>query len=98
MKTISTAFIFLLLFSNSKAQWFWQNSSPSNYDLYSICFVDSNYGWIAGYDINLNRGIMFRTTNSGSNWESELYEDFWGLSSVKFVDSLTGWAVGQNNP
>ncbi len=98
MKIVYTALISLLLISNTCAQWFWQNSSPPNGLYGSICFVDSNYGWVAGSDLGNNRGIISRTTNGGTSWEIESYDDFWSIFSICFVDSLTGWAVGQNNP
>ena len=101
MRKIRLVFNFVLFLSISfqvNAQWFWQNSSPPNTIYSYICFIDSNYGWVGGHDLLNLKGVIARTTNSGTNWSFDFYDDFWGISSISFVDTLTGWAVGQNNP
>ena len=59
--------IILLLIVNQKipfAQGTWERlSSPTNNNLNSVHFVDSLYGWAAGFS-----GTIIHTTNGGNNW------------------------------
>ena len=66
MKSILTTFVIaaLSLTQVCLAQWFWQNPLPQGNDLYSVSFIDSNTGWIAGI-----KGTIYKTTE---NAEMEL--------------------------
>jgi photosystem II stability/assembly factor-like uncharacterized protein len=72
--------------------WFPQ-TTPYHFDhLYGIFFYNNVTGWIVG-----TTGIIYATTNSGSNWEYKEGDpsnpDYYG---VYFVDPLFGWICGTN--
>jgi photosystem II stability/assembly factor-like uncharacterized protein len=53
----------------------------------SVCFVGSQYGWMAG-----TSGIL-ATTNGGASWNKPAGA-YSALDWICFVDSLTGWSAG----
>jgi hypothetical protein len=59
-------------------------------------FLDENVGWVVG--ILPPGGIILKSTNGGSNWLPVslgiISNNF--VSDVYFVDTLTGWIVGEN--
>ena len=69
-----------------------------DYDLSSVCFVDSLKGWIVGYGPKgeYEYGpVILHTKDGGNSWRLEETGMRRGsLSSVFFIDSSTGWAVG----
>ena len=66
MKGILILVSSLFIFSNTNAQWFWQNPLPQGNPLTSICFTDANTGWAVG-----TGGTIMKTTDGGSNWENQ---------------------------
>jgi len=95
MKNISLLFVaFLLLQLNSLAQEGWiEESFDTTHYWSSVHFVDKNIGWIAGSDSD-GFGVLYNTTNSGSNWQKQIGDTIGGLSSVNFVNENIGWVVG----
>lgn len=73
--------------TNSGLTWFRQNSETNN-DLYSICFIDENIGWICG------NGVILKTVNAGTVWKKDLEISSVILRSIFFIDQYTGWSVG----
>lgn len=70
----------------------------TNSDLYSVYFVDDQYGWIAG-----NSGTLFNTRDGGRTWTQNSGR-IWGLGMdrsayrmVFFLDRLKGWVTGEHN-
>jgi len=70
--------------------------------LYGVDFISSNTGWtVGGYkDPNTNNWhpVILNTTN-GTTWNIQTPadpNDNYYLYDVDFVDSLTGWAAGDN--
>jgi hypothetical protein len=64
-------------------QEFWYGEMPSN------CFSNMQRGWI------ISRGPdIYTTFDGGENWSEQNSPSSYGLSSVHFVDSSTGWIVG----
>ena len=62
-----------------------------NNTLFSVDFVDENYGWAVG-----EWGLIMHTTDGGQNWEIQQNNTLdWDLLSVDFADRLNGWAVGE---
>ncbi len=59
----------------------------------SIYFINTDTGWIGGYDYNYN-GVIFKTTDGGSYWIEQQSPSENELTSIYFVDSNTGWAAG----
>jgi photosystem II stability/assembly factor-like uncharacterized protein len=43
-------------------------------------------------------GIILKTTNGGSNWTEIAFPDVNGFNSVHFLNTSTGFAVGNGNP
>ena len=87
-------FIPLLLLMRIYAQE-WQRLYPFpeviNNTLYSVDFVDENFGWAVG-----QWGIIMHTIDGGQNWEiQQNHTQHWDLLSVDFVDRQIGWAVGE---
>jgi len=84
--------IFILNFNNSfsNSGWF-QLNSGTNYDIVRMSFVNINVGWIGLKDHQVKK-----TTNGGVNWFNQS-ASFAGYGDLMFIDSLTGWVVGQVN-
>ncbi|MCK7516547.1 MAG: YCF48-related protein [Ignavibacteriales bacterium] len=80
--TSNTAFMI------SSGGWAAQNSGTTNF-LYSINFLNDNFGFCVGND-----GIILKTTNGGDNWSLMFYDpDLW-LLSVYIINEQNGVAVG----
>jgi photosystem II stability/assembly factor-like uncharacterized protein len=78
----------------------WEKSTaPVPYDsrrnmrttLLDVFFSTPNTGWIAGHD-----GTVLGTRDGGTTWAKASTPTRAPLSSIRFVDSLHGWAVGGN--
>jgi len=68
----------------------------TSYQLYSVHFSDSNFGWAVGYDGNASSGIILNTSDGGKNWNPTSVGADTVLYSVQFADLYNGWAVGDN--
>jgi len=55
----------------------------------SIYFIDQNTGWVVGFG-----GIMMKTTNAGTSWDTVTIPTNGALRQIQFIDSNYGWAVG----
>lgn len=80
------------------AGWSVQQSGTS-VNLKDVDFVDANHGWAVGGEDNTKSGIVLCTSDGGTNWFNEtpvLAEGIDVLHGVSFVDTLTGWAVGDD--
>lgn len=58
-------------------------------DLKSICFPNSNTGFIAG-----SEGTILKTINKGNTWVPQTTPTQNTLNSVYFIDATSGYAVG----
>jgi len=54
-----------------------------------LFFTDINNGWIGGYK------TIYRTTNSGSNWELINQSISGHVQSIYFINKNTGWIVNE---
>ncbi len=84
--------LFLLYTLSSYSQgngWELQNPKPTGNSLLDVQFVDSQTGWAVGFE-----GIILKTHNGGSNWNSKNSGTTNILFSVHFIDAQTGWASG----
>jgi photosystem II stability/assembly factor-like uncharacterized protein len=73
------------------SQWFIVNHI-SNYQFYSVYFTSNTVGCVGG---NQN-GVIFKTTDSGSNFSSTpTGTNIWFLD-IYFVNTQTGYAAGQD--
>ena len=71
--------------------------SPYNHHLESVFFIDDQIGFAVGgksYPGNWIEGTILKTSDGGVNWNQILGGTI-QFSSVYFVDSATGWVVGQ---
>jgi photosystem II stability/assembly factor-like uncharacterized protein len=72
--------------------WFSQTISFGGYSAESVCFKDSNKGWLCGI------GTFGKTDNGGRTWQDmpipQIGPVF--LKDIYFIDTLIGWAVGNN--
>ncbi|KXK51132.1 MAG: hemagluttinin repeat-containing protein [Chlorobi bacterium OLB5] len=81
----------ILLPSFISSQWFIVNHI-SNYQFYSLYFTSNTVGCVGG---NQN-GVIFKTTDSGSNFTSvPTGTSIWFLD-IFFLNQQTGYACGQN--
>jgi len=77
-------FIIILLFNlPAYSQWFPLNSGTSSH-LYSVCFVDAQTGYSCGVS------AIIKTTNGGANWTSINNLNYANLTSIQFINTLTG--------
>ncbi|MCX6256985.1 MAG: YCF48-related protein [Bacteroidia bacterium] len=63
--------------------------SGTTSNLRSVCFPDANTGYIVG-----DNGTILKTTDNGSNWNSQFSGTLNNLMSVCFIDADTGIVVG----
>ena len=69
-------------------------STPTQYDIYSVYFTDSNTGWIATSDIE-----VYKTTDSGTTWFEQYHDQtpqYGALTDIFFLNQNEGWAVGSD--
>ncbi|MBE0572719.1 MAG: hypothetical protein IH618_14345 [Ignavibacteriaceae bacterium] len=88
MKIISALIILLSFTGLVNAQW-QALSSPTQNDLWSVCFSDTNNGWVVG-----ENGTIIHTTDGGLTWQFQTSGISSPLYSVFFIDNNTGWVVG----
>jgi len=67
-------------------------TSPHNYDFYSVDFINQNLGFISGM-----KGGFFRTTNGGLNWTTDSRSfTFQNLNDIIFFNSDTIMVIGDS--
>ncbi len=76
-------------------------SATLNGALYDISFIDDSTGWVCGFDntpgIHDWYAIILKTTNGGKSWTKSGFNNIDGLSSIYFIDSQKGFAVGSDS-
>ncbi|MBN8585988.1 MAG: T9SS type A sorting domain-containing protein [Ignavibacteria bacterium] len=72
--------------------------------IHSVFFVNPNTGWFTAKEGtgNDNRNVIFRTTNSGTNWVKSNFPGFFGghvanLHNIQFLNPNTGYVGGYVN-
>ena len=76
----------------------WQlQPSITDLPLNKVFFSDEDHGWITGGYLNDQdfQSILLNTDNGGATW-SEIRFDKYLINDMFFVDSLHGWAVGND--
>jgi photosystem II stability/assembly factor-like uncharacterized protein len=58
---------------------------------YDIFFLDSNTGWVAGYD-----GLVLKSTDGGQTWKKQRTPTQSPLVQIQFIDTNKGWALGED--
>jgi photosystem II stability/assembly factor-like uncharacterized protein len=96
MKKLILLFLLIFLFGTSVySQTIWFNqTSGTTINLYSIFFIDSSTGFIVG-----DSSKILKTTNGGLNWITQYAGSFTysKLNSVYFLDNNTGFIAGGTN-
>ncbi len=70
--------------------WQLDNAGGAN-QLEGVCFPTANAGWVVGFN---GGGIIMKSTNGGSTWNTQVSNSAQRLLDVWFVDDQRGWAVG----
>jgi len=86
----SIVFILILIGFHSHAQWA-TTWSPSARQLWSVFFVNPNYGFAVG-----DTGTIIKTTNGGATWTLKSNVTANDLHAVFFLNVDTGFVVGHN--
>lgn len=75
----------------------WQLNSiyPLGQILRAVQFIDEDNGCIVGESTN-ETGVIFKSYDSGINWEQKLGDTVPPLNDLIFIDELNGWAVGNS--
>jgi hypothetical protein len=73
--------------------WISQRTSDGH-ELNSVHFVDSNFGWIVGYNFDNFNSVILKTDDGGETWTNQSPNlDLW-LISVHFVNNTKGYICG----
>ncbi len=82
--------------TNGGEQWA-MTTIPSN-SYYDIFFANATHGWTVGYNQWSTGGAILATTDGGQTWQPQASRllNYPTLRSVYFIDSNTGWIVGDN--
>lgn len=79
----------MLFFSEVLSQGNWERIySPVTENLSSVCFVDSSFGWAAGFS-----GIIIHTSNSGGDWIIQDSKTENNITDIFFINRNIGWAI-----
>ncbi len=62
---------------------------PTTKTVYSISFIDSSYGFVAG-----DSGLVMKTTDGGHTWQDRSVPRNITLSDVTFLSKTTGFTLG----
>lgn len=87
----------ILLTTNGGVNWDLNFSGATSSEiLYSVSFLDSISAFTAGgYFNSAYYGLLFKTTNKGSNWNKVSLVDSSGtFYSIQFLNSVQGFACG----
>ncbi|UCF65430.1 MAG: T9SS type A sorting domain-containing protein [bacterium] len=78
--------------NNGGLTWSRQMFDSGKEPLSSIFFLDENIGFAVG-----SFSTILRTDDGGNNWVEQMYGTDYQFRDVFFVNSDTGWVVGQDN-
>jgi len=89
----------LLRTGNGGAQWdsvLYNGSYYSDYSLESVCFINTNTGWVVGgyqdfSDMHNPQSIILHTQDGGDSWTEQAAGTELRLNSVCFVNAEEGW-------
>jgi len=96
MILIRIVIIFVFLWPGSypvaHSQGTWQRiQAPTTANLYSVCFVDSLYGWVSG-----DSGIILHTSDGGTSWVRQEIPTGNEVATVFFLNRNLGWGSSFN--
>lgn len=76
--------------SDGGKSWHTLLSHPDMW-FYSVRFVTSTTGWVAGYD-----GLVMKTTDGGMSWTKQHTGVHSALIRIQMIDQKTGWVMGRD--
>ncbi|MFH1159358.1 MAG: YCF48-related protein [bacterium] len=96
MRTVRSATaclcFFLITWCAAFSQGTWDRIAvPVTQNLYSVCFVDSLYGWAVG-----DSGMIIHTSDGGISWTRQESPTENEIANVFFLDRNLGWASSFN--
>jgi photosystem II stability/assembly factor-like uncharacterized protein len=71
-----------------------QYSFNSDRRFYGVCFYNELNGFAVGGRSYDDYGIIMETNDGGETWIDVSPNDCYGLTSVTFIDTITGWICG----
>ena len=94
-KVIYRSLLILLIAGNIFAQssWQWSNPVPQGQNLLEVQFINNS----TAYSCSTGGGVI-KTSNSGANWICLSTGTKYYFASVFFLNDMTGFAGGYNNP
>jgi photosystem II stability/assembly factor-like uncharacterized protein len=98
MKLLITLELILLFLattfqSDNPPGWYQQSLPRSDLLIEDLYFLDSLTGHVICRNSTFDTAFIFRTTDGGNHWISTFKGDRY-LTSIQFVDDITGYAVG----
>ncbi|PJB55142.1 MAG: hypothetical protein CO098_17870 [Bacteroidetes bacterium CG_4_9_14_3_um_filter_41_19] len=75
--------------------WSLNYTAPLNSPLVDIVFTDDTTGFAVGLESNV--GVFLKTTNQGATWTPVSLDFYFLASKICFVNSDTGFIIGQGN-
>jgi photosystem II stability/assembly factor-like uncharacterized protein len=85
----------ILKTTNGGVNWVFQRDISGGSGFYSAYFINVNTGWVVG-DLSVLGSNALSTTNGGANWSPSNVSSG-RMTKIQFVNSATGWMVGQFN-
>jgi photosystem II stability/assembly factor-like uncharacterized protein len=95
MKNLLIILSALIFTTDSFSQVEWNTLVISTTEnLQEITFVNDTVGFVCG-----EKGILFKTSDAGINWQAIITPDTFTINSVAFIDEMNGGILyGNNNP
>ncbi|HEY6161003.1 MAG TPA: YCF48-related protein [Bacteroidia bacterium] len=97
MKRFYTFILFLSIVFNCKAQWASLFSDTSYWNS-QVCFLNKDTGFVASYYEfnNAYNGIVLRTLDGGSTWDTTIIPGGIMILSITFPNDTIGYCGGQD--
>jgi photosystem II stability/assembly factor-like uncharacterized protein len=89
MRTLIVFLLIVVAVTLANGQWYWQNPLPDGLSRSSVYAIDSLTAVAVG-------STVIRTSDGGQTWSNQVRGITGNLSSVHFIDSHDGWAVGDS--
>ena len=97
MKTfLRISFFFFLVTQICLGQWYTVDNLPEGIKVNTLHFINSNTGWIAGFNYNTGCGIILKTTDQTATYSITNVDTRIALNAIQFIDDYNGWVVGDS--
>ncbi len=84
---------FLSCSKNDIAVYYEEMSVNEDINIHKVVFVNDTVGFACGGK-QYEYGAIFKTTNSGRNWNKVYSSNIWNVNDIQFVNDSTGYACG----